>query len=94
MNQPIRRYLVVRVGLLSESRHGKSVNGNHSNIEFAESTSKDRVTDETTAIGQIYNEELSRTNLSEAALATAHTAREASENEISHLSSESDGFSS
>lgn len=41
-------------------------------------TIKDRVMHETTAIGQIYNEELSRTNLSEAALATAHTARAAS----------------
>ncbi|CAF1356593.1 unnamed protein product [Adineta ricciae] len=36
---------------------------------------KERVTKETTAIGQIYNEELSRTNLSRGALANAHTAR-------------------
>ena len=36
---------------------------------------EDRVANETTAIGQIDNEELSRTNLSEAALAGAHTAR-------------------
>ena len=55
---------------------------------------KDRVTNETTAISKIYNEELSRTNLSEAALASAHTARAASKNEISHPSSEPEDFSS
>jgi hypothetical protein len=39
---------------------------------------KKRVCDETTAIGQIYNEELMKANLSRSALAAAATARETS----------------
>lgn len=39
---------------------------------------KARVHTETTAIGQIYNEELAKANLSKSALAVASTAREAS----------------
>ena len=39
---------------------------------------KKRVYDETTAIGQIYNEELAKANLSRLALVAAATAREAS----------------
>ena len=55
---------------------------------------RDRVTNETTAIGQIHNEARSRTNLSEAVLASAHTARAIIENEISHYLSEPDDFPS
>ena len=40
---------------------------------------KQRVINETTAIGQIYEEELTRTNLSNGFLAAARTAKEASE---------------
>ena len=54
---------------------------------------KDRVTSETKAIGQIYNEELSRTNLSEAALATAHTASQASKSKVLCFLGESDNVS-
>jgi hypothetical protein len=43
---------------------------------------KDRVKSETTAIGQIFNEELTRANLSKSALAIASTAKEASEYKI------------
>ncbi len=39
---------------------------------------KNRVHGEATAIGQIYNEELAKANLSKSALAVAATAREAS----------------
>jgi hypothetical protein len=88
------------VHLDSNDRFLKSTKTTHNHLPTPErqevrkmfATIKDRVVHETTAIGQIYNEELSRTNLSEAALATAHTARAASKNEISQLSSESDGF--
>ena len=44
---------------------------------------KDRVKNESTAIGQIYNEELARTNLSRSALATIYASREASKFELS-----------
>jgi hypothetical protein len=43
---------------------------------------KTRVNKETTAIGQIYNEELAKANLSRTALAIIPTAREASEYEL------------
>jgi len=43
---------------------------------------KKRVTKETMAIGQIYNEELANTNLSKAALAIAPTAKEASKSKL------------
>jgi hypothetical protein len=43
---------------------------------------RDRVKSETTAIGHIYSEQLTHTNLSKAALAFASTAKEASKREI------------
>ena len=47
-------------------------------------TIKARVKRETTAVGQIYTEELARSNPSTAALAIAPTAKEASKGKLFH----------
>jgi hypothetical protein len=53
---------------------------------------KTRVNLETTAIGQIYTEEIARANLSTTALAIANTAKEASTYKLSILQVKFDNF--